>query len=398
MKIKRYLIVLLVFVLFISNVVVVKADGDDWKTFSQGDPEWGSYVYGGGCTLKSSGCAITGITILMAYANDDLRDRSSWNPKIASQKFSFSGAAIYWGTTTNADSTFSLVGGGKQYQGGRLSAEEAKSRVNALLDKDYYVLICTKGLYTAGTHYSPIVGRDGDTPKVWDVAGESGGSFQSWDDWANKGLTEIIAWESSKQGSSKAFESAGNAKEGSDKEDMTEEEKQELAFKLVTEGELTGMPESNLIFKDQESIELTNRDSLSQGEQEDVEDLKQSLETNKKFSFEGLLTTIISFVGMFFIMYGIALLIAYIFDYVNTFVEISVLGIISLNKFRVLYDDDAKDKQNCGYNENDNCTYLSKGMLISRVAVMEVIGLVLVSGIISRIASSLYVFAIELFR
>ena len=169
---------------------------------------------------------------------------------------------------------------------------------------------------------------------------------------------------------------------------MTEEEKQELAFKLVTEGELTGMPESNLIFKDQESIELTNRDSLSQGEQEDVEDLKQSLETNKKFSFEGLLTTIISFVGMFFIMYGIALLIAYIFDYVNTFVEISVLGIISLNKFRVLYDDDAKDKQNCGYNENDNCTYLSKGMLISRVAVMEVIGLVLVSGIISRMARS----------
>ena len=373
---------------------MVKAD-DSWKTFSQGDPEWGSYVYGGGCTLKSTGCAITGITILMAYANDELRDRSTWNPKIASQKFGFSGAAIYWGTTTNADPTFSIVGGGKQYSGGRLSAEDAKSRVNALLDKDYYVLICTKGLYTAGTHYSPVVGRDGDTPKVWDVAGESGGSFQSWDDWANKGLTEIIAFQSSKQGSSKAFESAG-ASSTSDKENMSEEEKQELAFKIVSEGELTGMPDSNLIFKDQTNIDLVNRDSLSQGEQEDVENLKQNISSGKKFSFEGLLNSIISFVGMFFIMYGIALFIAYIFDYVNTFIEISVLGIISLGKFRVLDVNENEGNFSGGYNESDGHTYLSKSMLVKRIVVFEIIGMFLVSGLIGRGLSSLYILASDL--
>ena len=306
---------------------------------------------------------------------------------------SFSGAAIYWGTTTNADPTFSIVGGGKQYSGGRLSAEDAKSRVNALLDKDYYVLICTKGLYTAGTHYSPVVGRDGDTPKVWDVAGESGGSFQSWDDWANKGLTEIIAFQSSKQGSSKAFESAG-ASSTSDKENMSEEEKQELAFKIVSEGELTGMPDSNLIFKDQTNIDLVNRDSLSQGEQEDVENLKQNISSGKKFSFEGLLNSIISFVGMFFIMYGIALFIAYIFDYVNTFIEISVLGIISLGKFRVL--DVNEGNFSGGYNESDGHTYLSKSMLVKRIVVFEIIGMFLVSGLIGRGLSSLYILASDL--
>lgn len=389
---KKYISLFLILILCFSNVLVVKAD-DSWKTFSQGDPEWGSYVYGGGCTLKSTGCAITGITILMAYANDELRDRSTWNPKIASQKFGFSGAAIYWGTTTNADPTFSIVGGGKQYSGGRLSAEDAKSRVNALLDKDYYVLICTKGLYTAGTHYSPVVGRDGDTPKVWDVAGESGGSFQSWDDWANKGLTEIIAFQSSKQGSSKAFESAG-ASSTSDKENMSEEEKQELAFKIVSEGELTGMPDSNLIFKDQTNIDLVNRDSLSQGEQEDVENLKQNISSGKKFSFEGLLNSIISFVGMFFIMYGIALFIAYIFDYVNTFIEISVLGIISLGKFRVL--DVNEGNFSGGYNESDGHTYLSKSMLVKRIVVFEIIGMFLVSGLIGRGLSSLYILASDL--
>lgn len=391
---KKYISLFLILILCFSNVLVVKAD-DSWKTFSQGDPEWGSYVYGGGCTLKSTGCAITGITILMAYANDELRDRSTWNPKIASQKFGFSGAAIYWGTTTNADPTFSIVGGGKQYSGGRLSAEDAKSRVNALLDKDYYVLICTKGLYTAGTHYSPVVGRDGDTPKVWDVAGESGGSFQSWDDWANKGLTEIIAFQSSKQGSSKAFESAG-ASSTSDKENMSEEEKQELAFKIVSEGELTGMPDSNLIFKDQTNIDLVNRDSLSQGEQEDVENLKQNISSGKKFSFEGLLNSIISFVGMFFIMYGIALFIAYIFDYVNTFIEISVLGIISLGKFRVLDVNENEGNFSGGYNESDGHTYLSKSMLVKRIVVFEIIGMFLVSGLIGRGLSSLYILASDL--
>ena len=195
--------------------------------------------------------------------------------------------------------------------------------------------------------------------------------------------------------SSKAFESAG-ASSTSDKENMSEEEKQELAFKIVSEGELTGMPDSNLIFKDQTNIDLVNRDSLSQGEQEDVENLKQNISSGKKFSFEGLLNSIISFVGMFFIMYGIALFIAYIFDYVNTFIEISVLGIISLGKFRVLDVNENEGNFSGGYNESDGHTYLSKSMLVKRIVVFEIIGMFLVSGLIGRGLSSLYILASDL--
>lgn len=397
LKIRRYVCLLLVVVLCLSGSIVANAEDTDYQHFTQGDPEWGDYTYGGGCTLRSTGCAITGITILMAMANKDLRNRATWNPKIAAQKFDFDGGNFYWGSTVNADPTFTIVGGGKQYQGSNLSAEESKSRVNELLGKGYYVLICTLGLYSDGTHYSPIVGKDGDTPVVWDVAGADGGLYK-WDDWAGRGLTEIIAYQSSVQSVDKAFEQMGSGSSSfSEGEDLSDEEKEKIAFNIVLENDLTGMPASNLIYKDQETINLVDRASLSDSESEAVEGLKEDMKTNKKFTFEGLLNNIISFVGMFFIMYGVALVLAYIFDYVNTFVDISVLGIISLNKFRVMFCEDERDERFGGFNAEDNHTYLTKGMLIQRVVVFECIGLFLVSGLIGNALSSFYLFIVNLF-
>lgn len=70
---KSFISLLLVIVIIVSSVTVGYAADEKYKNWKQGEEPWGSYVYGGGKTIAYSGCMITALATLIAYADPDLR-------------------------------------------------------------------------------------------------------------------------------------------------------------------------------------------------------------------------------------------------------------------------------------------------------------------------------------
>ena len=177
----------------------VMAYDDEYETFSQVDSRWSGYSYDGGYTIGNAGCLITSISTLMAYANDDLQDVNVWNPKIASQYFSFDGnGSFYWDSTVNADPTFKFVG--------KLSGYNAKETIKSELEKGNYIVIHSSNIGPMG-HYSPIVGLDDNgNPEVWDVGGDI---YSDFNEWVSAGIDEICVFTSSLKSSKDAFRKTG---------------------------------------------------------------------------------------------------------------------------------------------------------------------------------------------
>ena len=72
----------------------VYAEDEEYKSFLQNDERWANYVYGSSDTLKKSGCAITSLAILQAYADPSLRDVNVWNPEICAKNYDYAGNDI----------------------------------------------------------------------------------------------------------------------------------------------------------------------------------------------------------------------------------------------------------------------------------------------------------------
>lgn len=372
-------------VMVVSLCSMVYAKDDEYTHFLQGDSRWGGYVYGGGCTLAAYGCAITGISMLMAYANEDLQDVNTWNPKVAAQKFSFAGGAIYWGSTTNADPTFSIVGGGKQYEGGNLSAEESRKRVVDLVEKGYYVLICTTGLYNALTHYSPIIGLDGDTPIVWDVAGGNKG----WSEWAGHGLTEIIAYQSTKRKSTDAYKNKGGKKDKDNKStsgNVSGNRSKDAAdtVKLLTEWELQGMPAKGDMLGNQKAIFPGDCQELSVREKVAVNSIKDTM-VNSRVSIPEWFSRIIEGIGIGCLVYSLLLFLALIFDYTNVFIEFSLLRMLTLGRYRLVTSDYYEKGIRLGFEESHRVTNVTPKMCMIRVCVVVLVGVALTSGVLQYV-------------
>lgn len=384
---RRVVAVIMLIILSISICHVgVYAKDDEYTHFLQGDSRWGGYVYGGGCNLAAYGCAITGISMLMAYANEDLQDVNVWNPKVAAQKFSFAGGAIYWGSTTNADPTFTIVGGGKQYEGGNLSAEESRKRVVDLVKKGYYVLICTTGLYNALTHYSPIVGLDGDTPIVWDVAG--GG--KAWSEWAGHGLTEIIAYQSTKRKSTDAYKNKGGSSGGNKKKSPSSNVSGNRAkdaadtVKLLTEWELQGMPSQGDMLGNQKAIYPGDYQELSVKEKTAVTAIKDTMQSSR-ISLPEWLGRGIAGIGIGCLLYSLLLFLALIFDYSNVFIEFSLLKMLTLGRYRLVTSDYYEKGIRLGFEESHRVTNVTPKMCMIRVMIVALVGIALVSGVLQYV-------------
>ena len=386
-RIKKIVILILTMVILICNSsILVFAEDTEYKSFSQIDNRWSSYVYDGGCTLGKSGCAITSLTILMAYANPDLRNADDWNPKIASQKFTFDGkGALYWGTTKEADPTFTQYAGTKVYNGKALEVDKAKEKVKEYLDMGLYLVICVKGMYSDGTHYSPIVGWDTekDEPMVWDVAG---GVHSNWSDWANQGITEILAYRSSLNSSDKTLcKSSDDALSA----EPSSSEKKEI-LKVIKENELVGMPSDFSIGTD---VMLPEENSLSEEEKISMESIKSNIKSNDD-NWVDYARVGVSFAGLCLIIYGVLLGVAYLFDRTNNIVDISLLAILTLGKY-VVWDEDYG--VNKGYNASDKKMYCGNSEIIKRIVVVEVAGFLLVGGHVFRLISRIFEYVSSFF-
>lgn len=135
--------------MFPFNAPAISVSADSYTTgaykyWKQSDPRWANYSLGScGDTMKSIGCAVTSVAILMAQSG--AMDDTSFNPgvlcKFLSENGGFDGYGnIYWGAATKLAPNFTFSGGGALYG----SQSDKTSTISYYLKQGYSVMVSVK--------------------------------------------------------------------------------------------------------------------------------------------------------------------------------------------------------------------------------------------------------------
>lgn len=354
---KRVLCFLIVLITFMSIPLNAYAEDDEYTHFLQGDDRWGSYNYGGGETIRSAGCAITSFAVLMAYADPSLRDVNTFNPKICAQDYlNFSGSAIYWAPKAGPLSEANVQ---------ITSAEDVKNALN-----DGYYIILWAAVGSSGTHFSPIVGWDDDSnkPIVWDVAG--GGL--TWDDFTANGVQtgNIHVYSSSVLPSNEAFNGESYSTDGSQSQ-----EEIDAYQSVIEEWNLKGMPSKSDIAVDMADVVLPDQSELSFSDRLVIGNIKENIDASKMSTYR-IIKIIFVVIGLILIVYTILLMIGYVFDKSNSFLEVSIVSFLTLGRVKILNDNDAIAE------EEDKKGYIKPNAFFVRLVILFIAGCLLISSII----------------
>lgn len=365
-NVKRILCALIsVLILFSVSCIPVYASDDEYKHFLQGDGRWCNYVYDGSDTIGGAGCALTSVTILMAYADPSLRDVNKFNPKIASDDYlSFNGSgSINWGNIKK----------------GPLKLRDdvtirSKGDVKKALDNGYYIVAWSSRVYYSGTHYSPIVGWDneGDKPVIWDVAG--GG--KTWDDFTakSKDISCFRVYESTKLKSNEAFAGANST----DTSDVDTEKQAEAFNNVVKEWELRGMPSKSNIGADAQDISLPDGKGLSLADKTNIAGIKDDINSRHKNIYQ-IMDISFSVLGFLLIVYSLLLSVGYVLDKSNSFINLSMVSILTVGKIKIV------DKGETISEEMKKDGYVKPNAFYIRSLVIFLVGCLLISGVIQRL-------------
>lgn len=172
---------------------------------------------------------------------------------------------------------------------------------------------------------------------------------------------------------------------GSSAEETQEKVEEAVGYgDIITESDLTGMPtESSLEFY-REKVLYADRSMLSKYEIKKLEAIEGNLDnTSLEYKIIRLFHVSQTVFGIICIFYGVLLFLAYLLDYYNQYIEFSLLGLITFGKFRILDPYDEKNLK--GYRSSSGVTYVTFGMIVLRSAVIVTVGMLLISGILSRL-------------
>lgn len=144
---------------------------------------------------------------------------------------------------------------------------------------------------------------------------------------------------------------------------------------MVTESDLTGLVIEETLTEGLNSLpEITE---LSDKEKLVLEEISSDIKNRHAGLFDTL-KVIVSFLGLLTILYGVLLGIAYLFDRTNNILEISLLGILTLGRYR-LWEEELGIGP--GYYKAEGKMYCDSSVIIKRVVIIEVVGFFLVGGI-----------------
>lgn len=354
---------------------------DDYKTFSQGDPRWGGQTPPGcGYTIARAGCFITAIAVLMAYANPDLRDVDKFNPGILAQKLSFSDGNLISDSCSNADPTFTKVADDDTgYQG-----EAATKKIMEYINQGYYIdIMCGPPIAAGSTHFSPIVGVKDGKPVIMDVNGQKHPNFE---DWANAKIQQIDLYKSSKNSFKDVMEGGtGNVNGGdsSSTEPATDEANAKAKTMQVKEEDLVGMLDASTLKNDQKAVTFPDNGSLSLEEKQAVSAIKVSME-GYKWNLSSWFGKITSFLGLVLVFYSVLLFVGMLLDYVNVFIEFSLLEKLTFGRYRLVSKDYFETNHIIGYDKYSGRTNLTCKMCICRLLIVLAVGLLLLSGVLQE--------------
>lgn len=155
-----------------------------------------------------------------------------------------------------------------------------------------------------------------------------------------------------------------------DTEESTEEEVKTQAFKIVDEWDLTGMPSKSGILGDAKSISLPTYDDLTTGEKYSMSVIKSDISRNDGYGVIDNIRVGVVFCGLLCICYGVFILVAYLFDRVNVFIDISLIGILTLGRVRYTDEEYLIGKEG----------YASGGKVVKIALASFAVGVFLVSG------------------
>ena len=354
---------------------------DDYKTFSQGDPRWGGQTPPGcGYTIAKAGCFITAIAVLMAYANPDLRDVDKFNPGVLAKKLSFSDGNLISESCSNADPTFTKVADDDTgYQG-----EAATKKIMEYINQGYYIdIMCGPPIAAGSTHFSPIVGVKDGKPVIMDVNGQKHPNFE---DWANAKIKQIDLYKSSKNSFKDVMEGGtGNVNGGdsSSTEPATDEANAKAKTMQVKEEDLVGMLDASTLKNDQKAVTFPDNGSLSLEEKQAVSAIKISME-GYKWNLSSWFGKITSFLGLVLVFYSVLLFVGMLLDYVNVFIEFSLLEKLTFGRYRLVSKDYFETNPIVVYDKYSGRTHLTRKMCICRLLIVLAVGLLLLSGVLQE--------------
>lgn len=149
------------------------ADYASWKQYGE---SWSSIRLGNSShTIKSAGCLVTSISMLIAKSGVPTNVNGSFNPGTFVQKLNssggFSGALLQWTGVSSAAPRF-------QYQGNvmvkSLSKSEKARKISELLSQGYYVVAEVKGGGgSSGSHWVAIDSIDGEVVTMMDPGSQA---------------------------------------------------------------------------------------------------------------------------------------------------------------------------------------------------------------------------------
>lgn len=397
---KRYLCILLVIIIVLPLWAFVPASAeeteygaDDFKTWLQGDPRWGNYVYGQHSdasrnnTIKRSGCMITSIAILIAYSNPAYRDWKVFNPQICVQDYLYiSGNVLQrWDVKEMQQSgAFTYVESPKFS-----TREAAKENIRKNMEAGNYSLVyaykAASGSDDGYSHFSPVVGwnEETDEPIIWDVGRglhtndvcEPGCCWNTGFAEADGGSFTVASWSSNLYSSQETI--YNGSVEWDPSMSANVESLREIGTSTSRDWEISGMPSQSDMVDSQLVITLPNSGELSWSQQHNISTINKLIE-DRELSVIDIARIAFSLTGLIVTMYAVFLVLAYLFDRVNSFIDVSFVTLLSFGKLKLFDGDKVTEEQR-------KEGYITDKALFIRIGVIFAVGFAFLSGLVSEL-------------
>ena len=157
---------------------------------------------------------------------------------------------------------------------------------------------------------------------------------------------------------------------------------------VLTISEITGEYYEDTIVRQQQLLDNAKYEDLTLDERAMLEMINEDLSYRNEYRVYDLFGVLQSLIGIVMIIYGILMSIAYLFDYSNNFIDISLLSIISLGKFKII-SKDAINKETFKLisrkGRNKGICYLSVSGLLIRVSILFIVGFMLLSHLLGNL-------------
>lgn len=118
---------------------------------------------------------------------------------------------------------------------------------------------------------------------------------------------------------------------------------------MVTEDNLVGMPSQWSATDSQSAVNVATRDGLSKGEISSVGLIGENINLKKKTSVLDIERTIATFAGLALMLYGFVIVLALLFDKVNTFLEVSMVSMVTFGAMKYSPSAEEGMTESAGY-------------------------------------------------